>query len=324
MPSRDTYYQTCIEQGLSHDQAEAIADGLVAAQARQVAALPGWETLVAKAPLAVRKRAQQLFVIADKSNPDREASGRFGANVQAVFAFGVFAGMLLGRGGQGPSEAEEKASRTNLPELWEWLGHLGVSTARECPGCGHEGDGPWPWWDGNGECPKCGGDNRPWGQGVLHAKGWEGDEGLLMIRDGETAEECIARHELEPGDDWRVVRARRVQPLPSRLGDGVDMDYLVENLDEYANDGVCHWHAQWGDQILFPRDGAEDGLRDHLDAWAKGFLEARAWEIHPGDQTPDGLHPCPGCGVRRRWLRRDDVLGWHCCNPECDHEGAAQ
>jgi hypothetical protein len=25
-----------------------------------------------------------------------------------------------------------------------------------CPGCGHSGDGPWPWWDGDEKCPKCG------------------------------------------------------------------------------------------------------------------------------------------------------------------------
>jgi len=30
----------------------------------------------------------------------------------------------------------------------------------ECPDCGHETDGPYPWWDGEGRCPKCGGDWR--------------------------------------------------------------------------------------------------------------------------------------------------------------------
>lgn len=30
----------------------------------------------------------------------------------------------------------------------------------ECPDCGHETDAPYPWWDGDGLCPKCGGDWR--------------------------------------------------------------------------------------------------------------------------------------------------------------------
>jgi hypothetical protein len=296
MTDRDTYYQTCIEQGLSPDAAGRLADGLMASKARQAEGAPGWETLAAKTPAAIRERAQQLFALSDKSNPNRDPSARLSANVQSVFAFGVLAGMLLGDQGLGPNKAEVEASRVNLPELWQWLCSLDNGPF-QCPDCGHLPDGPYPWWDGNGKCPKCGGlkaelppelrSAGEWGRAVLHPQGWDGEEGLLMPFDDESPEDCIKRYELGVGCNWREVRARRASVSPSKCSPLCDVDDMTEQLDEWISDGNRDdWHAAWGTQIIFAEVGADDALRAALDAWAYQYLRADAWVIHPEDRKP--------------------------------------
>ena len=174
----------------------------------------------------------------------------------------------------------------HLAPVRKWL-LANDNTPDECPGCGHTGDGPWPWWDGNEKCPKCGVAavaSAPWSRGLLHPNGYEGDEGLLMLRDGESPEDCIHRNELDVASDWRLVRARRAVVRPSQHPI-FDMDSVLENLDEWVCDGNAdEWHAPWGDQIIFGKDGAAQALAAALDAWAAVHLEVRGWVIHPEDR----------------------------------------
>ena len=104
--------------------ASFFADGIMAARQRQAEGAPGWEKLVGSAPLPIRKRAQALYVLTDKSNPDRDPRVRFEQSVQAVMAHGVLIGMVLAGGGFGPNEAELAASHGTMRDVWDWLAQL--------------------------------------------------------------------------------------------------------------------------------------------------------------------------------------------------------
>ena len=121
LPTRDDYYRICISRGAPKEDAARIADGLVAAQARKEAGLPGWEKLVGSMPRSVADRSAFLYGTAVISHPseDPEAQGRSG--LQAVLSYGIFVGMGLAEGGHLMSEAERGASHESMPDVWEWI-----------------------------------------------------------------------------------------------------------------------------------------------------------------------------------------------------------
>lgn len=126
-PTREDYFRTCRDRGASEDEASCIADGLMRAQARKAAGLPGWETMVHQLPPAVRERGVQLYAQAVATNPAQSPAVRSASGVQATLAYGILVGMLLAEGGELPSQLERDASREHMPELWAWLDSLEAS-----------------------------------------------------------------------------------------------------------------------------------------------------------------------------------------------------
>lgn len=64
------------------------------------------------------------------------------------------------------SLSEEASARVLNPRASRFDGYAGGTTPsvplllpadipQECPNCCHFSDGLYPWWDGNGRCPKC-------------------------------------------------------------------------------------------------------------------------------------------------------------------------
>jgi len=122
-------------------------------------------------------------------------------------------------------------------------------------------------------------DNARWRRGIVHPRAWHGDEGILVPKDGESDEECLASRGLDLSVEWRVVECRR-PTLP--MGHAIREVLIAMDEPELDFD----WWGNFDDQVVFLRDGAKVALADALAAWAETHVHVKAWEIREigGDQ----------------------------------------
>jgi hypothetical protein len=129
--SRQQYLDTAISRGVPRQQAEQLADGLMAAHERVRKGMPGWERLCMETPQAVIDRYIWLFDSAVASNPTPSVPAAISSGVAAAFGYGVFVGMLLAEAGVGPNEAEREAGAKNMPEIQAWVDALRAEAQAE-------------------------------------------------------------------------------------------------------------------------------------------------------------------------------------------------
>lgn len=120
-PTRDDYYAICIRRGAHPVTAARIADGLIAARERKESGNPGWEDITHRVPSLIRKRLPHLYSAASMSHPSEDVEDQARSGLDAVFAYGIFLGMLLAEHGHLVSEAERVASKKSMPDIWAWL-----------------------------------------------------------------------------------------------------------------------------------------------------------------------------------------------------------
>ena len=132
--SRQEYLDTAVARGVPRQQAEQLADGLMAAHERVRKGLPGWERLCMETPKAVIDRYIWLFDSAVRTNPTQSVSSAVASGNSAVFGYGVLVGMLLAEAGIGPNEAEREAGAQNMPEIQAWIEALRAEAAAEAKG----------------------------------------------------------------------------------------------------------------------------------------------------------------------------------------------
>ena len=126
LPTRDDYYRICLSRGATEEVASKIADGLIEAQARKDADLPGWERVSRKIPRSMRSRSIHLYSAAAMSCPSEDVEEQARSGLQAVLAYGVFVGMALAESGQLLNSDERAASHDSMPDVWEWIDRLNV------------------------------------------------------------------------------------------------------------------------------------------------------------------------------------------------------
>lgn len=121
-----------------------------------------------------------------------------------------------------------------------------------------------------------------WVTGVLHSEGFEGVQGLLVPREGETPEQCIEREECRLDAPWRLVRIRR--PIAPVNKAGFSLEDLVDRVDQWLQEGrEADWHGPYSEQVVVPAQGARTALTVLMERWAAQYLSVRLWEIHPDD-----------------------------------------
>lgn len=130
-PTRDDYYAICIRRGANPETAARIADGLVEARERHEEGKPGWETITHSIPRLIRKRLVHLYNAASISHPSEKVEDQARSGLDAVFAYGVFLGMVLAERGHLISEEEREASRKSMPDIWVWMEMLDEQRKKE-------------------------------------------------------------------------------------------------------------------------------------------------------------------------------------------------
>jgi hypothetical protein len=111
-----------------------------------------------------------------------------------------------------------------------------------------------------------------------------------------------------------VMIGNVVWPDPVEVaGETADVDYLLEQMEEYAYDnGLSH------DDSIFDLKAsnckeAQEGLKKHLRAWAEEFVAAPTY-WHSDDEEEVEIHPrCPKCDSPQAHL-----------HPAVQHEGEVQ
>ena len=121
LPTRDDYYRISIERGADEETAAKIADGLMGVRERRNLDLPGWENLCHRIPRLLRSRSVHLYSAAAISCPSDSVEEQARSGLQSVLCYGVFLGMALAENGHLMSEAERKASRQSMPDVWKWI-----------------------------------------------------------------------------------------------------------------------------------------------------------------------------------------------------------
>lgn len=131
--SRQDYLDTAISRGVPPEQAEQIADGLMAAHERAAAGAPGWERLCLETPMEVITKYRGLFRTSMVSNPTEDPAGQIESGISSVFGYGLLCGMLLAEHGIGPSTIEREKAQENLREIHDWIEalHLERETGEE-------------------------------------------------------------------------------------------------------------------------------------------------------------------------------------------------
>lgn len=133
-----------------------------------------------------------------------------------------------------------------------------------------------------------------WIRFILHPYADHGEPGLIVLENGSTPEQCVARAKVDEGH-YVLVRARPV--LSSQVREGA-ISFHPSDIDEFLasnEDMACVKYPEFGwvrPPLAGPNLGflklrnaeaAVEAFRAMYIAWFRAHVEVMAYELHPED-----------------------------------------